>query len=233
MHVAAPGGALPLTTANAVQYLFRDQYVEIADDATRDVVLEAITARLVDDVFGGDLPGPRVLAGTLGPAIAEGRMVVWSLHAEDQPLLRQLEMSGELPAPDGDGLAVVSTNAGANKIDAYLRRSISYDAVVDEPSGRIRAAVTIRLANDAPTDLPPVVVGNPFGLPAGTNRQYVSVYSPWELTAAELDGRRPGWSPTASWGGTCTRATSTSRPVARSSCGWGSAASCRRVLPTC
>ena len=55
--------------------------------------------------------------------------------------------------------------------------------------------MTIRLANDAPTDLPADAGGNPFGLPPGTNRQYLSVYSPWELTAAELDGEATGMEP--------------------------------------
>ena len=158
-------------------------------------MLEAITSQLINDVFGGDLPGPRALAATLGPAMAQGRVVVWSRHAVDQPLLQSLGIAGDLPAPEVDGLAVVSTNAGANKLDAYLRRSIGYDAVVDEDTGRIHAAVTIRLANDAPTDLPADAGGNPFGLPPGTNRQYVSVYSPWELTAAELDGEATGMEP--------------------------------------
>ena len=158
-------------------------------------MLEAITSQLINDVFGGDLPGPRALAATLGPAMAQGRVVVWSRHPADQPLLQRLEIAGDLPPPDVDGLAVVSTNAGANKLDAYLRRSIGYDAIVDEDTGRIQAAVTIRLANDAPTDLPADAGGNPFGLPPGTNRQYVSVYSPWELTAAELDGEATGMEP--------------------------------------
>ena len=127
--------------------------------------------------------------------MAEGRVVVWSRHPEDQPLLERLGIAGDLPAPGVDGLAVVSTNAGANKLDAYLRRSIAYDALVDEDTGRIQAAVTIRLANDAPTDLPADAGGNPFGLPPGTNRQYLSVYSPWELTAAELDGEATGMEP--------------------------------------
>ena len=74
-----------------MQYLLRDQYTEISDDATRDAVLEAITSQLIHNVFGGDLPGPRVLAATLGPAMAQGRVVVWSRHADDQPLLRRLE----------------------------------------------------------------------------------------------------------------------------------------------
>ena len=200
VQVPGPDGPIRLTSSDAERYLLRDQYTEISDDATRDTVLEAITAQLIHDVFAGDLPGPRALAETLGPAMAQGRVVVWSRHPGDQPLLRRLEIAGDLPAPEVDGLAVVSTNAGANKLDAYLRRSIGYDAVVDEDTGRIQAAVTIELSNDAPADLPADAGGNPFGLPPGTNRQYVSVYSPWELTAVELDGVAAGMEPAAELG---------------------------------
>ncbi len=195
LEVEGPDGIVRLTSTDAAQYLLRDQYTEIADDATRDQVLEAITSQLINEVFDRTLPGPRALAATLGPAMAQGGVVVWSRHPADQPLLRRVEIAGDLPAPGVDGLAVVSTNAGANKLDAYLRRSITYDAIVDEDSERIQSAVTIRLANDAPTDLPAAAGGNPFGLPPGTNRQYVSVYSPWELTAAELDGEASGMEP--------------------------------------
>ncbi|MDQ3469877.1 MAG: DUF4012 domain-containing protein, partial [Actinomycetota bacterium] len=188
LSVEAPDGMIRLTASNAVEYLLRDQYEEIDDDDIRDAVLEEITSELIEDVFGGDLPGPRVLAQTLGPAMAEGRLAVWSLHDDDQDLLRAAGISGELPAPAVDGLAVVTNNGGANKLDAYLRRSILYEGVVDEPSGALRTTVTVRLANDAPDDLPPDAGGNPFGLPPGTNRSYLSIYSPWEFDLAELDG---------------------------------------------
>jgi len=177
-----------VAASNAVEYLLRDQYVEIDDDDVRDAVLEAITSELIEDVFDGDLPGPRVLAQTLGPAMAEGRLAVWSLHDDDQALLRAAGISGELPTPAVDGLAVVTNNGGANKLDAYLRRSIVYEGVVDEPSGELRTTVTVRLANDAPDDLPPDAGGNPFGLPKGTNRSYLSIYSLLEFNLAELEG---------------------------------------------
>ena len=195
VEVEGPDGPLRLSSDDAVSYLLRDQYADIADDDTRDNVLEAITTQLVNDIFGGDLPGPRALAETLGPAMAEGRMVIWSRHQEDQPLLQRLGIAGDLPTPDGDGIAVVSTNGGANKLDAYLRRSIGYDVLLDEGTGRIESVLTVRLANDAPTDLPSDAGGNPFGLPPGTNRQYLSVYSPWELTGAEVDGEATGMEP--------------------------------------
>ena len=78
IQVEGPDGTIQLTSSDAVQYLLRDQYTEIADPAVRDAVLEAITTQLINDVFSGDLPGPRALAATLGPAMAQGRVVVWS-----------------------------------------------------------------------------------------------------------------------------------------------------------
>jgi hypothetical protein len=192
IEVQGPAGPIQLTPANARDLLLRGQYAEIDDDVQRDALLAGITAELLESVFGGTLPGPRILAETIGPSMAEGGIVVWSRHPGDQQLLRDLGVSGELPAPIADGLAVVSTNAGANKLDAYLRRRIMYEAVVDEPTGELRATATILLDNDAPRDLPSDVAGNPYGLPAGTNRQYLSVYSPWRFTGAAIDGRAQG-----------------------------------------
>ena len=98
IQVEGPDGTIQLTSSDAVQYLLRDQYTEIADPAARDAVLEAITTQLINDVFSGDLPGPRALAATLGPAMAQGRVVVWSRHPADQQLLQRLEIAGDLPA---------------------------------------------------------------------------------------------------------------------------------------
>ena len=51
--------------------------LQLPDSAGVQRTLEAITTQLINDVFDGDLPGPRVLAATLGPAMAEDRMVIW------------------------------------------------------------------------------------------------------------------------------------------------------------
>ncbi len=195
IRVPTPDGALRLGPANAADYLLREQYADFADDDVRDAVIEEIIARLLGELFGGSLPGPRVLADALGPAMDAGRIVMWTDDPADQALLDELGVSGRLPAPTSDGLAVVSNNGGANKLDAYLGRTISYEATVDEETGEITSTATIRLTNDAPTDLPADVGGNPFDLPPGTNRMYLSVYSPWGLTSAEIDGQPTGMEP--------------------------------------
>jgi hypothetical protein len=195
IRVPGPDGTITIDATNAEEYLLRGQYAEIDDDDVRDAVLEALTSELIGEVFGGSLPGPTVLARTLGPAMDEGRLLVWSRHDEDQQLIEELGVGGALPAPDPDGFAVVSNNAAANKLDAYLKRNIAYEAVVDEDTGQITATAEIRLVNSAPSGLPDDAAGNPFGLPDGTNRMYLSVYSPWALTAAELDGQPTGLEP--------------------------------------
>jgi len=200
ISVAGPDGPIRLDGSNAEEYLLRGQYAEIDDDEVRDGVLEELTSRLLAEVFGGSLPGPTVLANTLGPAMDEGRLLVWSRHPDDQPPLAELGIGGELPPPSPDGFAVVSNNAAANKLDAYLKRNIAYEAVVDEETGQITATAEIRLVNSAPANLPDDVGGNPFGLPPGTNRMYLSVYSPWSLTAAELDGQPTGMEPSTELG---------------------------------
>ncbi len=58
--------------ANAVQYLLRDQYAEIADDATATPCSRRSRRNSIDDVFGGDLPGPRVLAAHARPGDRRG-----------------------------------------------------------------------------------------------------------------------------------------------------------------
>lgn len=185
--VDGPDGPLRLDEHNATDYLLRGQYADIAADDARDAVLAELTETLLARVFGGDLPAPAVLASTLGPAIDEGRLLLWSRHETDQRGLVDLGIGGALEPPVADGLLVVTNNASANKLDTYLRRSITYEGVVVE--GQLRTTATVRLTNSAPAGLPDDVGGNPFGLPVGTNRSYLSIYSPLGATAATVDGR--------------------------------------------
>ena len=64
--------------------------------------------------------------------------------------MRSIGLAGELPALDGgDGFGVVFTNAGANKLDAYLERSVSYRARVGE-SGEVESTLVVTVTNRRP-----------------------------------------------------------------------------------
>jgi hypothetical protein len=91
----------------------------------------------------------------------------------------------------GDFMGLVTQNAGGNKIDYFLRREIDYRAQLNPGSGRLQAAVKVTLHNDAPASgLRPSLIGNEVipGLPSGTNKLYLSFYSPWQLVEGRLDG---------------------------------------------
>src|SRR5262249_33679636 len=93
----------------------------------------------------------------------------------------------------GDGLGVVTNNATGNKVDLFLHRDVSYTATWDPATGDVDATATVTLTNDAPASgLPANVIGSPLPAdtrpPPGTNRTYLSIYTPWVLDRALVDG---------------------------------------------
>jgi hypothetical protein len=193
-----PGLPVPLTSADAAQELLAQQYIQFdagatAQDAARHDFLEESLQVAFDKLVQGDLPGPRALAQVLAAPAAQGRIAFWSVHPSEQPLLRRLGIDGSFPkAKGGDLLAVTTQNAGNNKIDAYLHTGINDAVTVDPGTGSVSSQVTVTLKNDATsTGLPPVVIASPGspGLPLGTNRTWLTIYSPLSLTGLTVDGQ--------------------------------------------
>ena len=142
----------------------------------------------------GSLPGPRSLAQDLSVPAAQGRIAFWSVHPSEQPLLQRLGIDGSFPQSNGgDLLAVTTQNAGNNKIDAYLHTAIRDDVTVDPGTGSVSSQLTVTLKNDATSSsgLPPVVIASPAspGLPPATNRTWLTVYSPFALDGATVNGQ--------------------------------------------
>ena len=113
----------------------------------------------------------------------------------EQALLARVDVDGALlPADATDGFQLAVTNAAANKLDAWLGRSIEYRATVFPDAGLVRGEVTVTLTNDGPTEgLPPGVIDNYLGDPVGTNRSLVSLYSPHRIVAVSGDDGAIGY----------------------------------------
>jgi hypothetical protein len=188
--VFIPGIDQPLTKDNAVPFLTKNQYVIFGDRAAREEVLEAAARATFDRLTDASLPAPRRLGDVLGPAARGRHLQIWSPTEDEQDLFRTLQADGEVDVPDGtDALAVVQQNSANNKIDAYLQRTVRYDAEVDARTGRIDATATITLTNAVPgLDLPVAVVGNNRGRPVGTNLSLLTIMTPLQATSATLDG---------------------------------------------
>ena len=195
--VTVPGVAEPLTTDTAAEFLLISQYSQLSDTRERVDSLDYLARAVFDKLTTGDLPAPRDLADVLAETVAGGHLHLYSPEPDRQRLFRRIGVDGALPAADGgDTLAVVNNNASGNKIDAFLQRDIRDEVRWDPDTGNLAVAVTINLINDAPrARLPEYVIGSPLPddrLPPGTNRTYLSVYSPWDLEAVSVDGMPMG-----------------------------------------
>ncbi len=189
ISVAGLDGALgnQLDSTNLEQFLLVEQYA--ADTPERTDLLAQVANAALNAILGGELPGPQILSRDLGPAATTGHLSGWAKRPEEQALLRAIGMDAALPSLDGrDGLAVVTNNATANKIDSFLQRTVRYDATTHD--GAIDATLTITLHNTAPaTGYPDYVLRSEFlKLPPGTNRTLLTVYSALEYNSATLDG---------------------------------------------
>jgi hypothetical protein len=188
--VAVPGIAQPLSSENAVEFLTKDQYLAYGDRAAREEVLEAAARATFNRLTNATLPAPRRLGDVLGPAARARHLQIWSPTEEEQDLFATLGADGDVSVPGGtDALAVVQQNSGNNKIDAYLQRTVRYEAEIDAATGKIDATATITLTNGVPSlDLPVAVVGNNRDRPVGTNLSLLAIMTPLRVTSANLDG---------------------------------------------
>jgi len=173
------------------QFLLVDLYN--FDDATQDEIFSEAIEGAVNGLTDGALPGPGALAAAMGPAASQGRVVMWSSVPDEETFLMNLGVGGALPVNDGqDFLFVGLTNLAPNKIDTYIERQVSYDVTFNPQSGRVVSEATVVLTNTAPPDLPPVVVGNESGLPVGTAKGSLSLYTPLLMERLEIDGQEVG-----------------------------------------
>lgn len=123
-----------------------------------------------------------------------------TLDESTNDLLRTMFLLGEFPRPEPgeDFLSIVQTNGEANKIDSFLERDIAYDVRLGErlsdDSVVVEATVTATLTNTVSSergtlDLPDYIIGTPpEGMPVGTTKVQLSIYTPHFLSGVQIDG---------------------------------------------
>ncbi|MFP4511836.1 MAG: DUF4012 domain-containing protein [Acidimicrobiales bacterium] len=176
----------PLTGANTEEFLLHGQY--LVDE--RLDVLEALFDGVFDQLDRVELD-PQRITSAFAPVVNTDRLSIWSTHPDEAAVLADLGIDGAFPRiePGEDLLSVRTANANPNKIDVYLQRDITYGATVNPSTGELEATVGVELTNDAidDPDLPNIILGNDDDNPRGTNRQWVSVYTPHDLVELRVD----------------------------------------------
>jgi hypothetical protein len=180
---------------NAEQVLLHDQYLG-EDDDDREAFLELAVRTLFDKLTTGDLPGPRAISAALAPMVDGRHIQLFSTHAAEQRFFESIGADGSVERNSADGIGVVSQNYDGNKIDYFLRRTLTYDVTWDPDTGVIDGTLEVRLENLAPaTGLPHAVIGwggdlsaNQLPVADGENLAYVSLYAGVPLSDITVDG---------------------------------------------
>ncbi|MEQ1788504.1 MAG: hypothetical protein ABL966_15735, partial [Acidimicrobiales bacterium] len=167
--------------ANAARILMYGQYNRFTEEQIDEFQGDVIDA-LVEALTTGTLPPIPEMAATLGPQVAGGHLRLWSPEVDPQALFERVGADGGLGVhPSGtDFLQLVTQNDGENKIDWFMRRSVSYEATVDPATGALGATATVTIANSAPATGPSsYIIGEEDGpTRPGENELEVTLYSP-------------------------------------------------------
>jgi hypothetical protein len=191
--IEVPEWPTPISAANALQVLLYDQYGQY--DAQRDARVDFLgdVAQVAWKRFtGGQLPAVPQLLATFGPAVRDKHLMFSSTRPDEQRLFEDMGAAGKVAPVSGDFIGLVTQNAVGNKIDYFLRRDVDYRAQLNPATGRVQATAKISVHNDAPASGVDVqLIGNDLvpRLPPGTNKLYLSFYSPWSLVQGRVDGQ--------------------------------------------
>ncbi len=181
----------PLTSENAARFLMFDQYQAFGSNADRVDALSDVAHETFDRLTRESLPGPRTLSDHFDPIVDGGHIAFATPDPVTYLPLVPMGVTGSLDPPKAgtDSVTLTTANAAGSKIDLFLNRRESYDVHWDPATSQVTSTLTVTLENTAPpSGLPDYVIGNAVGLPWGTNRSFVSMYSPFELVAARRDG---------------------------------------------
>lgn len=186
----------PVSSENVAPLLLRQQYLRFGANDERSDLLTDVADATFEALTTGDLPGPGEIADALGPAVASGHLLFETFDEGEQGFLGRLGTRGAFPPAWGtDLVSLRMSNDGANKLDAYIQRELTYDVELDPTTGIASTRLVANLRNEAPEGLPDYVVGafrQRDGAKRGDDLLYVSLYSPAQLLAAYLDGEPVG-----------------------------------------
>jgi hypothetical protein len=163
-----------------VDFVTRDQYADFDEtDLNRKPVMGEVAKAALERFLTDGGEDPARSFRVLGQVAGAGHLLLHSSHADEQDAFLDTRIGGAFPtAPHGALFAVITNNAGANKLDSYLEQELDYEIWLAE-DGSARGRARIRFVNTAPTSgFHRTVLGPNFdGVSGpGENLLYVSTY---------------------------------------------------------
>lgn len=183
-------GPFTATSETVISILLSEIYAVVPDPAVQDEVF----AQAASGLFGAAISGgdPQALIGALAASAGEGRIRIWSAHADEQAVLADTELGGTIPRDSADAtyVGVLMNDSTGAKMDYYTRAVITtaIGTCDGKPTTQVRVTWTSTAPADAATSLPEYVTGDGiFGVPAGLVRTQIAVYGPDGATPSHID----------------------------------------------
>jgi hypothetical protein len=178
--VTHPSGEV-LSADSLVQTLLFEAYERQSDPSDSDAFFAGAAGAAFDALSQGR-GEPAALIDALRQATDERRLSVWSAHPEEEEEIIGTAVDGSLfDGGHDDAVGVFLDNSSGWKTDTFLRSSVTMESMRCA-EGRVSMDLRLELASALPADasgLPRYVVGDgSTGVPVGSMRMRVSVYSP-------------------------------------------------------
>ena len=196
-----------VTASDVVPYVENGVYRDFANnDAQRKAVLEQVAKASFQAVLAGE-GRPAGLLEALARAADERRLLIYSVHPDEQKLIDPTSVAGEVPQGAGPLAGLALINAGGNKLDYYLNAAMTYQVTGCGAQGQRHTRITVTIDNTVPdhgAGLPPEIVQRLDLGPAhsmsgrGQSFDYLQVYAAdgARLVSASQDGK-----PADAWSG--------------------------------
>ncbi|SCL24504.1 Protein of unknown function [Micromonospora pallida] len=179
-----------LTADGAVRSLLSESYLKL--DLRRQDEFFARSAAAVLETLLARSAQPRALLSAFDRSVAEGRILFWSAHPEEQRTLGESRLTGVLPEREAQPTVGVFLNDGSGaKLGYYLEPSAELTVGGCRPDGRHELRLRMSLHSTAPrSGLTPSVLGVGRAGDPYVVRTLVYVFSPAGGTVlrARLDG---------------------------------------------
>lgn len=201
--ITTPGGDV-LDSSTLVPLLLNNIYLRfagpdvVANNLAQDVVYAQVVGAVFARLTGGELDAKQLL-GALVQGWDERRLLFWSSHEDEQALMEEIGLNGELPITDEETVraGLYLQDSVGSKLSFYLRQSVQLSHGQCFDDGRTYYKVQLNVSN---TMDPAVADKLPFhitgewakvGTQPGVNRMTIRLYAPpgSEIVGTTVDGQ--------------------------------------------
>jgi Protein of unknown function (DUF4012) len=189
-ELSVPGRDLRITPDELPRFIYSDAYEVFDDQVERRAAILRLGALAFRDVVRAGSSDPST-TDAAGDAFAAGHLRFVSFDEDEQAVLDDLEVGGELRREEGDSLRVSAQNWGGgipgqgSKLDYWVERSLRHRCAVSD-DGSAHCIDHVTLANEAPEGLITYVAGRPYAMVRNNVETYVPIEA--QLQAVRVDG---------------------------------------------